>query len=131
MRWVQHSAMLAVLVPGVVVAQTTGQVTGRVTGPDGRPIASATVTVAGTTLGALTNAEGRYTVAAVPAGSRTLLARRIGFAPGTQTVTVVTGRAATADFQLTPQAVQLEQVVAIGYGTTTRRDLTGSVAVVS
>src|SRR5256886_14556914 len=46
-------------------------------------------------------------------------------------VTVVADQDSTVDFTLTAQATELEQVVAIGYGTAERRELTGAVSSVS
>src|SRR5690606_18859688 len=93
-------------------SQATGQVTGTVTSTDGAPLAGASVSVNG--LGALTNAQGRFTIQAVPAGSHTVTAGLIGYGQQSQSVTVTAGQTATADFQLTPFAVELEGVVAVG-----------------
>src|SRR6185503_8643473 len=97
----------------------------------GRPLPSATVSIDGTRLGGITGTEGRFTIAGVPVGRQTVRVRRIGYGPDSATVTIAAEQSATADFALSPQALLLDQVVSIGYGTTTRRDLTGSVAVVS
>jgi TonB-linked outer membrane protein, SusC/RagA family len=48
-----------------------------------------------------------------------------------QRVTVPVGGSVTADFAFRPAAVSLEQVVVVGYGTQSKRDVTGSVASVS
>jgi TonB-linked SusC/RagA family outer membrane protein len=129
--WSTLCLLAAALVAEAAAAQATGQLSGTVTAEGGRPLPDATVIVAGTSFGAITRADGRYTIAAVPAGSHTVTARRIGYAPTSRSVTVDPGGTGTADFQLVAQATQLQDVVAIGYGTTTRKDLTGSVAVVT
>jgi TonB-dependent starch-binding outer membrane protein SusC len=55
-------------------------------------------------------------------------AARIGYAAREQEVAVAEGgQPATAEFTLTAVATSLDQVVVIGYGTQTKRDLTGSV----
>jgi TonB-linked SusC/RagA family outer membrane protein len=46
-------------------------------------------------------------------------------------VTVTSGQTAAVTFQLSAQVVQLEQVVAVGYGTARRKDVTGAVASVT
>src|SRR5439155_16847357 len=46
-------------------------------------------------------------------------------------VTVVADQDSTVDFALTPRPTELEEVVAIGYGSTERRDLTGAVSSVT
>ncbi|HET7456886.1 MAG TPA: TonB-dependent receptor [Gemmatimonadaceae bacterium] len=133
--WVSAEGRMA-LVPGQPqqraprrrVAQT-GIVTGRVTSAEGNePLVGVTVRVGDSQAGAVTNSEGRYTIPAVPAGPHLIRAQRIGFAPDSQTVTVPDGGTVTADFTLRVRAVQLSEVVAIGYGTTSRREVTGAIS---
>lgn len=63
----------------VVWAGTTGKITGVVTDRiTGEPIAGALVTVVGTDLQALTDADGRYVILNVPVGSHTLEASLMG-----------------------------------------------------
>lgn len=56
---------------------------------------------------------------------------RIGYASQTQTVTVGTGLTVSVDFALSETAIVLDELVAVGYGTVRRGDVTGSVASVS
>src|SRR5262245_32752604 len=110
----------------------TGQVQGVVRAADsGLPIQGANVVVVGSRFGATTQADGRYTVSGVPAGSNQVRATRIGYSPKEQAVTVVAGQAAAAEFSLSLSALSLDQVVVTGYGTQTRRDVTGSVSSVT
>ena len=136
MRWSRVLASLvAVLLPGsAALAQSgsTGIITGTVTqASTSAPVSDVTVNVVGTTLGAMTNEAGRYTIAGVPAGSYRVQARRVGYALRTDSITVVAGRPVTLDFTLSQVAVTLEQTVVIGYGTQKRADLTGSVSSVT
>jgi TonB-dependent starch-binding outer membrane protein SusC len=108
--------------------QSTGRVTGTVTNDGGQPLAGAQVTLQGTRLGDVTDAEGRYAINAVPAGSYTLRVQRIGFAPATQPLTVATGQTATANVRLAATATNLDQVVVVGYGSQRRADVTSAVA---
>jgi TonB-linked SusC/RagA family outer membrane protein len=112
-------------------AQSTGQITGSVTSTTGQPVPSAQVVVVGTRLGAVTNADGRYLIGAVPAGTQTVRAQRIGFAMRQQAVVVSPGQTATASFQLTPAATTLSEQVVVGYTTQQRRDVSDAVANVS
>lgn len=107
-------------------AQATGQVTGRVTSAAGTALSGAAVSIAGR--GAITGADGSFTVTAVPAGSHTIRVSQIGFTEQTQPVTVVAGQTATINVQLTAQVVQLEEIVAVGYGTARRQDVTGAIS---
>lgn len=112
-------------------AQSTGQVTGVVADGSGAPLSGVSVTVGTSGLGSLTDQNGRYTVLNVPAGTYDVRANRLGFTAATQSVTVAVGQSATANFTLSQSAVELEGVVAVGYGTQLRRDVTGSVASVA
>src|SRR5687767_1237966 len=86
------------------------------------------VVVTGLSRGATTSNAGEYTIPAVPAGSVTVRAMRIGYVAGQTTVTVSAGGTTTADFMLSSAAYQLSNVVAIGYGTSDRADVINSVS---
>jgi TonB-linked SusC/RagA family outer membrane protein len=108
---------------------TAGTITGRVTDAStSRPLVGATVSVAGTSVGRITDGDGRYTLANVPAGARQIEVQLLGYTPQSRSVTVSAGQAVTADFAMAAEAMLLEGIVAIGYGTQSRRDVTGSVA---
>ena len=113
---------------GSAWAQEPARVLGMVTSEAGQPIAGVNVVVLGTGRGALTDAEGRYVVTGVPAGTYQVVASLIGYSEVTQQVTVAAGETATLNFRLEREAIQLEGIVAVGYGTLNRRHLTGSVA---
>ncbi|PYO90950.1 MAG: hypothetical protein DMD58_05765 [Gemmatimonadetes bacterium] len=123
--------LLAVPVAGRLAAQETGQVAGTVTNQQGQPVATASVVVQGTRLNVLTGPDGKYVIANVPAGARTVVARLIGYGVATQVVTVTAGQSAVADFQLTAKAIELQGPVVVGYGTQERRTLTGAVSTVT
>jgi TonB-dependent starch-binding outer membrane protein SusC len=95
------------------------------------PVEGVTVSIAGTRYSVLTRGDGRYSITGVPAGSHRLQTRRLGYASVDTTVVVREDQQTVVDLQLQPVATVLEQVVTIGYGTTTRRDLTGAVASVT
>src|SRR5436853_4838034 len=91
--------VLALASPIPLVAQApTGTISGRVTDASlGRGLPDVQVTVSGTRIGAITGPNGEYTLTGVPAGPRTITARRIGYQPSTQNVVVAAGATATAD----------------------------------
>jgi TonB-linked SusC/RagA family outer membrane protein len=127
-------AALGAQAPAALSAQDTapGAIAGTVTGrQSGEPLVGVQVRVADSRLGTVTGTDGRYRISNVPAGSRKVIAQRIGYGADSTTVTVAAGATATADFALNAIAVQLTEVVSIGYGETQRRDLTGSIASVS
>ncbi|MFN2637920.1 MAG: SusC/RagA family TonB-linked outer membrane protein [Gemmatimonadaceae bacterium] len=112
---------------GVALAQS-GTITGTVMSADGgQPVARAQVVVVGSTRGAVTGDDGRYTLVLDP-GTYSLRIRRIGYSPDSANGVVVTsGGITTQNFRVTASAQMLTEVVAIGYGTAQARDVTGSV----
>ena len=111
---------LVILCIGQLFAQTT--VSGTVTDSEtGDGLAGANVVVEGTDLGAAANANGNYSIANVPAGA-TITASMIGYASASATA------AATVNFALSAEAIAGEDVVVIGFGTQSRKDVTGAIA---
>jgi TonB-linked SusC/RagA family outer membrane protein len=126
-------SLFAVLVLSLVwagqLAAQTGTVTGRVLdATTQQPVSGANVLVDGTQLGTLTRVDGGFVLTNVPLGAQRLTASLIGYGSQTQEVTVSATASTAVQFELQPQAVQLEELVATGYGTTRRLAITGSVA---
>lgn len=130
-RLLTLGVLAAVAAPGHVQAQAVGRIEGTVVSEEGQPIPSATVSVAGTEIGTLTNAAGAYVLTNVPIGPQTVIARAIGYEQHAERVTVTSGETGQASFQLGSQAVLIEGIVAVGYGTQARELVTGAVASVS
>lgn len=109
----------------------SGTITGRVVDADTQAgVPDVSVIVEGTRRGAVTGADGTFTIGGVPAGAQTVRARRIGYGAPVQTVNVPNGGSVTAIFAMSKQAAVLEEVVTTGYGTQRRLAITGSVATV-
>jgi TonB-linked SusC/RagA family outer membrane protein len=120
------AAIALVLAPSVLAAQT-GTVTGRVTNAsDATPVVSAQVTITGTQLGAVADANGQFTIANVPAGTREVRARSIGFQPATTSITLEANGTATVSLVLTQSATALDAVVVTGAVGDTRRRVIGN-----
>ena len=107
-------------------AQTpTGTVRGRVIdNASQQPLSGATVTIG--SRAALSQSDGRYIIAGVPAGTDSVKARLLGYAPSSQSVTIAGGDPATADFTMTLQAFSLSQIVVTGYGQQQAGNITGA-----
>ena len=135
MRAILCLALVPILAAGVplAAAQTGGgRITGTVTDRiAGAPVSNVAVTITGTKLGARTGADGRYSIADVPAGSQRVRAARIGYSPNEEVVTVAAGQTVTLNIALSTASVTLDQMVVVGYGTQRRSDLTGSVSSVT
>ncbi len=114
---------IAFLCFSMVNAQQT--VSGTVTDESG-PLPGATVAIKGTSTGTTTDFDGNYTLNNVPPDG-ILVFGFIGYVP--QEIGV-NGRS-TINVNLATDASELEEVILIGYGTTTVKDATGSVASVS
>lgn len=126
--------LCALFAPSLVGAQqATGRIVGRVTTDVGRPIPGASVVVLGTSpvRGTQTALDGRFVIAGVPAGTYDLQARVLGFKSVTQPIRVAAADSVLANFQLVAQAVQLSGVVTVGYGTQSRRNVSGAVSSIS
>lgn len=110
-------------------APTVGRIVGRVTeAGQGAPLVSVNVGIVGMARGAVTNADGAYAINALAPGRYVLRAQRLGYAAKADTVTLVAGQTLTVNFSLKQAVISLDQVVAVGYGTQRRSDLTGAVA---
>lgn len=125
------AAALGLAVPVSAAAQQ-GAVAGRVTEETGtRGIEGAQVFITGTSLGALTDAQGRYRIERVPAGSVEVQVRYIGYQTAVRTVTVTAGQTTTADFTLAVQALGVDELVVTAVGDQRRRELGNAVAAIN
>ena len=108
------------------VNQQQIEITGTVTDAQtGSPLPGVNIVVQGTTTGTTTDMDGNYTIDA-PADA-TLVFSFVGY----QTRTVNVRERDEINVSLQQSVTELEEVVAIGYGTRAKRDLTGSMSSVS
>lgn len=116
----------SLLTSAVAVGQTKFHVSGKVTQSAGEPLAGATVAEKGGSSSVVTKDDGTFTID-VSSRNATLVISYVGYAP--REIKVNGQQRLDITFQSANS--RLDEVVVIGYGTTTRRDLTGSVASVS
>ena len=105
-------------------AQNT-EVKGRVTDTAGEPLVAVTVYESGNTSnGTVTDIDGNYTISVPP--TATLIFSCLGF----EEVQEVVAKRNTINVTLAEEQLSIDaaEVVSIGYGTVSRRDLTGSVS---
>lgn len=90
-------------------APTTGRIVGRVLdAANGSGLAAAGIQVVGTTIGAQSGVDGRFTIVGVPAGTVTLTVRRIGYAPKTITgIFLEAGKTVEQDVTLAEASLQI------------------------
>lgn len=123
------AAVVACALASPVLAQNTGRITGKVTDREtGQPVDAAQVRIDGTTIGALTTADGNYVINRIAPGTYQLRLIRLGYQSTLQSVTVRAGAAATVDFALTRAPYQLESVVTTATGQQLTRELGHAVA---
>lgn len=120
--------MFALLPVGLVQAQGgTGTVRGRITdGASGHGLPNAQIMVTGTRIGAISGADGRYTLTQVPTGSREVAARRLGYQPASFTMTVAPGENNAPDLAMNVSALNLSEVIVTGSGTPTEKRQIGT-----
>ncbi|GBU07591.1 SusC/RagA family TonB-linked outer membrane protein [Bacteroidales bacterium] len=98
------------------------KISGRITDQYGEAIIGASVVVKGSTIGTVTDIDGRFGLD-VPADGK-LIVSYVGYS---SQELATTGKS-SLDILLTEDAQALDEVVVIGYGTMKKRDLTGAVS---
>lgn len=99
------------------------RVTGVVKDANGNAIESVSVMVKGNSIGTTTDANGHYSIE-VPNQKATLIFSYTGYISKEERV----GSMSSINMTLTPGANNLDEVVVVGYGTSRKKDLTGSVS---
>ena len=98
-------------------------VTGIVTDRDGTPLPGVNVVITGTTVGVITNMDGKYSID-VPQGSNSLTFSFIGM----ESREVSIGKLSQIDVAMFESSVGLKEVVVIGYGSQRKENVIGSVS---
>ncbi len=104
-----------------------GTVTGKVIDDLGEPVIGANVIVKGTTTGVITDVDGNFSLKVNDIKKNILVISFVGY----NTVEEPLRGRTKVGIKLESSVINLGEVVAIGYGTQTRRQITGSVANVS
>ena len=98
-------------------------ISGTIVDEKGETIIGASVAVQGTTLGTITNADGEYSLANVPENSQITISF-IGY----QSISLPANAKALGKIVMKEDNELLDEVVVIGYGTTTVKSATGSIS---
>lgn len=105
-------------------AQNTKQITGLVSdASQGDPLIGVSVSIKGSTLGAITDVNGKYAIKVKADEKPTLVFRYLGYV--VQEIAV--GDKTIVNVKLAQENKSLNEVVVIGYGEVQRRDVTGSI----
>lgn len=115
----------------IVSAENNGKiqqpqiVKGRISDVSGNPLTGVNVILKGTTTGVISDIDGRFSIP-VPAQGTTLIFSFIGYS--SKEVNII--NLEPINITLLEEALSLDEVVVVGYGTQKKRDLTGSVGAV-
>ncbi len=71
----------------------------------------ASISIKGTSLGTVTDIDGHYRLANLPAGTYTIVASMVGYKPNKQVISVVEGEELKVNFSLEEDVIELNQVV--------------------
>ena len=115
---------VALLMSGVAMAQTA--VLGHVSDSEGTPIVNAAVRI-GTRTVALTDGKGNFSLAKVPAGTKSLTIAYVGMKPRTMEIS----KNGTMNVVLEWDDSNLNEAIVVAYGTAKKASFTGSAATMS
>ena len=112
------------MLPVIAMTQTSRVVTGTVRDGGGFTMPGVNVFIQGTTIGTVTDIAGNFSLEVQQPESAILVFSFIGF----DTKEVLVGTQTAINLVMTEYLIGLDEVVAVGYGTMRRSDLTGSIA---
>lgn len=105
--------------------QNVKRVTGQLIDELGEPMIGVTVMIKGTTTGAVTDLDGKFSIDDVPAGASELHISYIGYEAKDVQIS-----SSAMQIKMSPDNELLDEVVVVGYGTVKKDDLTGSVSAI-
>ncbi|MBV5348500.1 SusC/RagA family TonB-linked outer membrane protein, partial [bacterium] len=115
-------SLLILLLSFTVLFAQEKSVTGSVTDENSESLPGVNVIVKGTTLGTITDVDGNFKIT-VPSGKSVLQFSFIGF----ENIEVDVSKTNKVTIQLKSTTIGLDEVVAVGYGTQKKVNLTGSI----
>ncbi len=116
--------LLLLLMCSTTLFAQTRQVKGKVTDENDAPLVGVSVVVAGSKQGTQTDATGNFRIAAPGTGRVSLVFSFTSY----KRVTIVSDGNSDVQVKLEKEVTALEDVVVVGYGTSKRKDLTGTVS---
>ena len=106
--------------------QQSKKVTGKVVDDQGQAIPGVSVVVKGTTTGTVTDMDGNF-ILDIPADTKTLSFTFIGM----KTTDVLVGTQTSFNIKMETESIGIDEVIAIGYSTTTRRNIASAIGKVN
>ncbi|MDX9883601.1 MAG: TonB-dependent receptor [Prolixibacteraceae bacterium] len=121
-----RNILIEVKEPALDMSVQQKSISGKVADSSGVPLPGVSVILKGTTTGTITDFDGKYTLANVSPAA-TLVFSFVGM----KSQEVLVGSQSVININLVEETIGIDEVVAIGYGTVKKSDLTGAVATVS
>jgi len=119
---------LLLLAPALLFAGVTGKVAGTITDAQtGEPLPGANIQIVGSTIGAVSDMDGRYIILNVPPGTVSVKVTFIGYESQIVTnVRIMIDLTTTVSAKLVPSSVQMKEVVIIADKPMIQKDVTSS-----
>lgn len=105
-------------------------ISGKITDSKKETVVGAAITIEGTTKGVASDLDGNYKITDLEAKKYVVIISGLGFAKQKKTVDLTAQKDQTLDIELADDALQLDQVVVVGYGLEQKRDVTGSISTI-
>lgn len=125
----KHYLLVLLVLTALGANAQTGSLVGKVLDETGLPLPGASVQIKSLSKNTLTNADGTYKIIGLSNGTVSLFISYVGYQPKQESVKI--NGITVANFSLKPDDQSLNEVVVVGYGTQTRREVTGSISKVS
>jgi len=125
---ISHLSLWTLLCVAAAFGGTTGKLAGRVTDSQtGEPIIGANVTLTSTRMGASTDVDGYYHIIEIPPGNYEVSISCIGYRSATQRAMIKVDLTTTLNIAMTPQAVELPEVLVRGERAIIQRDQSSTI----
>ncbi len=105
-------------------------ISGKVTDSKKEPIIGAAISIEGTSKGVATDLDGNYRITGLESKNYVLIISALGYTKQKKNIDLTAGNDKTLDIELLDDALQLDQLVVVGYGLEQKRDVTGSISTI-
>lgn len=125
--------LLLLLISGhVIYAGTTGKLSGSVKDSQtGEPLVGANIIIVGTEFGAATNLDGNFVILNIPPGSYSVKVSYIGYQVSLfNDLQIIVDQTTQLPAELTPESIQVEEVIVTATTPMIQKDVTSSVSVI-
>ncbi len=130
MKWLRYGTgvvLAALWITPLGAQEPTGTIRGQVTDATSqKPLQGVTISIGGHV--AQSGTDGRYSIGGIAAGTDTLHARMIGYDAIGRAVTVRAGETIDVALAMSAHALNLAEIVAVGYGEQQAGNITGAVS---